>query len=89
MATTASFNSFSLTRLSMSAPAQPPNEAPIAVTIACSQCTSAEKTKIATAEALITPARMFFAAPALRTATPVMVSAAIIKSPMPPPKYPP
>jgi hypothetical protein len=29
---------------------------------------------------------MFFDAPALRTAKPIMVSAAIIKRPMPPPK---
>ena len=58
MATTASFKSFSLTRLSIKAPAQRPNEAPSAVTSACGQCTSLEKTKITTAEALIMPARM-------------------------------
>ena len=38
------------------------------------------------ADAFAIPARMFFSAPALRTAMPVMVSAAIIMKPMPPPK---
>ena len=56
------------------------------MTSACSQCTSLEKTKIATADAFAMPASMFLSAPALRTAMPAMVSAAIIMKPMPPPK---
>ena len=47
------------------------------------------KTKIAIAAAFITPARTFFVDPADRTANPAAVSAANMRNPIPPPKYPP
>ena len=60
--------------------------APAPATAAANQRTSGENTKIATAEAFMTPASTFLVAPALRSARPAAVRAASIRKPMPPPK---